>query len=102
MSRAAARELKRTNRAYLCSRPAESKSAHEDCGVVVKFSASNQQIVASVGRPNVTLKVTHIKSDIPQLMAPLKLFGGLDWHHRLPYVCAADDTKLCFWRVLLK
>lgn len=80
----------------------ETKSVHEDCGVAVRFSPSNQQVVASIGRPNVTLKVTHLKSEMAQLVHSLKLFGGLCWHLWLPYVCAADDTKLCFWKVQIK
>lgn len=59
-------------------------------------------MVATIGRPNVTLKVSHLKSDLPQLTAGLKLYGGLDWHARLPYICVADDLRLSFWKVLLK
>lgn len=69
---------------------------------MVKYSPNNQDVVASIGRPNNTLKVTNVKSDLPHLVASLKLFGGLCWHSRLSYVCAADDEKLCFWKVQLK
>lgn len=78
------------------SRAAESKTLHEDGGLALKYSP-NVQKFASIGRPGVTLKVSDLKSDTPQLVTSLKLFGGLSWHQR--YVCAADDTKLCFWKV---
>lgn len=84
------------------SRPADSKSVHEDGGSTVKYLPNSENIVASIGRPNVTLKVSHLKSEMPILVASLKLYGGLDWHSRLPYVCAANDTKLCFWKIHLK
>lgn len=84
------------------SRPHEVKPIHEDGGQVVRFAPSSDSAVATIGRPGATLKVTHFKSQLPQIEAELKLFGGLDWHYRLPYVAAASDRKLCFWRVLVK
>lgn len=75
---------------------------HEDGGLAIKYSPNAERIVASIGRPDVTLTVSHLKSDLPLLVAQLKLFGGLSWHSRFPYVCCADDSKLCFWKVLVK
>lgn len=86
----------------LYSRPAETKILHEDGGLVVKYSPNAEHIVASIGRPDVTMVVSHLKSELPLLVAPLKLFGGLCWHARLAYICGADDSKLCFWKTLLK
>lgn len=83
----------------------ETKTLHEDGGLAIKYSPNAQQVVASIGRPNVTLIVTHLKSDkneLPLLVSSLKLFGGLSWHSRLPYVCCADDSKLSFWKVFVK
>lgn len=87
------------------SRAIETKTLHEDGGLAIKYAPNAQQIVASIGRPNVTLIVTHLKSDkneLPLLMGSLKLFGGLCWHSRLPYVCCADDNKLSFWKIFVK
>lgn len=75
---------------------------HEDGGLVVKYSPNAEHIVASIGRPDITMVVSHLKSELPLLVAQLKLFGGLSWHGRLPYICGADDNKLCFWKILLK
>lgn len=88
-----------------CSRAIETKMFHEDGGLSIKYSPNAQQVVASVGRPNVTLVVSHLKSDkndLPLLVASLKLYGGLGWHSRLPYICCADDSKLHFWKVFAK
>lgn len=91
---------------FLFSRTLEAKTLHEDGGLAMKCSPHAQQVVASIGRPNVTLIVTPIKSDkteLPLLVASLKLFGGApSWHSRLPYVCCADDSKLSFWKVFVK
>ena len=84
------------------SRSMETKQLHEDGGLIVKIAPFNELITASIGRPGITLKVINIKTTIPFVEAQLKLFGGLCWHYRLPYICAAQDRKLCFWKVLSK
>lgn len=80
-------------------RPREVRAIHEDGGQAVAFAPGSDGIVASVGRPGTVLKVTHMRSKVPLVEAPLKLFGGLGWHYRLPYVAAASDRQLFFWRV---
>ncbi|XP_053670411.1 nucleoporin Nup37 [Anopheles nili] len=79
--------------------PSENKPMHDECGHVVKFSPHSENVVASIGRPNATLKVIHMKNKLPQIETKLLLFGGLCWHYQLPYVVAASDRKLCFWKV---
>ncbi|XP_055390326.1 nucleoporin Nup37 [Condylostylus longicornis] len=83
-------------------RPADIKQIHEDGGRIVKISPNTDQVTASVGRPDITLKVLTAKSQIPLIESTLKLYGGLAWHSRLPYVAAAFDRKLCFWKVQTK
>lgn len=78
------------------------KQVHEDGGRIVKFSPNSEHVYASVGRPDITLKVYTAKSTVALIEAPLKLFGGMTWHNRLPYVGAAFDRKLCFWKVQIK
>ncbi|XP_055904017.1 nucleoporin Nup37 [Eupeodes corollae] len=82
--------------------PADVKQIHEDGGRTVKFSPNSEVVYASIGRPDITLKVYTAKSTVPLIEASLKLFGGMSWHHRLPYVAAAYDRKLCFWKVQIK
>ena len=82
------------------ARPHDVKQIHENAGQIVKFSPHTESIVASVGRPNVSLKIMHAKSQIPQLEAPLLLYGGLAWHNVLPYIAAGQDRKLCFWKIV--
>lgn len=84
------------------SRPIDTKHVHEDVGITIKFSPHNELVTASIGRPLTTLKIMHCKSQLPQLEAPLILSGGLSWHYKHPYVAAAQDRKLCFWKVLVK
>lgn len=84
------------------SRPIDSKHIHEDVGLAIKFSPHNELITASIGRPLTTLKVMHCKSQIAQIESPLLLYGGLCWHYKHPYVAAAQDRKLCFWKILIK
>lgn len=83
--------------------PVDVKQVHEDGGRIVRFSPGSAEIaMASVGRPDHTLKVFVAKSTVPLIEATLKTFGGLAWHHRLPYISAASDRKLCFWKVQIK
>uniref|UniRef100_A0A1B0D7F6 Uncharacterized protein n=1 Tax=Phlebotomus papatasi TaxID=29031 RepID=A0A1B0D7F6_PHLPP len=82
------------------SRPVNTKQLHEDGGLTVKVSPANENLTASIGRPDLTLKVIHAKAQLPQITAPLKLFGGLCWLNR--HVAAAYDRKLCLWNVLTK
>ncbi|ALC46516.1 CG11875 [Drosophila busckii] len=83
--------------------PVDVKQVHEDGGRAVKFSPSNSEVViASIGRPDITLKIFPAKSNVPIMEAPLKSYGGLCWHQRLPYVTAASDRNLFFWKVHMK
>ncbi|XP_037941627.1 nucleoporin Nup37-like, partial [Teleopsis dalmanni] len=84
------------------SSPTDKKQMHEDCGRNILFSPSTELLIASIGRPDITLKVYTSKSVVPQIEAPLKLFGGISFHNRLPYIGAACDRKLCFWKIKLK
>lgn len=84
-----------------CS-PSDVKQVHEDGGRCIRFSPNSEFVVASVGRPDITLKVFTAKSAVPLVEAPLKLYAGLAWHHRLPYIAAAYDRKLCFWKLQFK
>lgn len=84
------------------SRPVDTKHIHEDVGLAIQFSPHNELVTASIGRPMTTLKVMNCKSQIPQVEAPLILYGGLCWHYKHAYVGAAQDRKLCFWKVIVK
>ncbi|KAH8267169.1 hypothetical protein KR026_001054 [Drosophila bipectinata] len=83
--------------------PADVKQVHEDGGRVVRFApGSSEMVIASIGRPDLTLKVFAAKSTVPLIEASLKTFAGLAWHQRLPYVTAVSDRKLHFWKVQMK
>ncbi|EDW67126.1 nucleoporin Nup37 [Drosophila virilis] len=83
--------------------PADIKQVHEDGGRIVRFAPGSTEIaMASIGRPDLTLKVFVAKSTVPLVESPLKTYGGLAWHHRLPYISAASDKKLYFWKVQIK
>ncbi|PSN45603.1 Nucleoporin Nup37 [Blattella germanica] len=84
------------------SRPVEMRPVHVEGGQLLKISHLSDLHVATVGRPDMQLKVTHIKSKQPVLTASLQLIGGLTWHFRLPYVCVGNDRKLCLWKVATK
>ncbi|XP_017007690.2 nucleoporin Nup37 [Drosophila takahashii] len=81
--------------------PADVKQVHEDCGRVVRFApGSSEMVIALI--IGLTLKVFAAKSTVPLLEAPLKTFGGMAWHQRLPYISAVSDRKLLFWKVQMK
>lgn len=86
----------------LFSRPVETKPTHENVGRIIKFSPHSEYVTASIGRPNNTMKIIHMQSKFAQLEAPIKLFGGLCWHYKLPYIIAASDRKLLIWKVHIK
>lgn len=97
-------------------------------GVYMRFSPSSEDHVATIGRSDHQLKVSHVRSNQPLLSATLQvnifsskmksrfLFfihiftlslaiqvsGGLSWHYRLPLVCAGSDRKLIIFKVLTK
>uniref|UniRef100_A0A1B0FLK1 Nucleoporin Nup37 n=1 Tax=Glossina morsitans morsitans TaxID=37546 RepID=A0A1B0FLK1_GLOMM len=84
-----------------CS-PTNVKPVHEDVGRYLRSSPSSEHVTASIGRPDITLKVFTANSTVPLIEATLKSCTGLSWHQRLPYVAAACDRKLCFWKVQTK
>lgn len=84
------------------SRPIESCTLHVEGGLMIKFSPVNENIIASVGRPDNQLKVINLKSKQMILTGEVQLVGGLTWHQKLPYVCAGNDRELNFWKVSSK
>ncbi|XP_076243070.1 nuclear pore complex protein Nup37 [Calliopsis andreniformis] len=84
------------------SKPSESpksQSLHIEGGLVVKYSPTYEHFIASIGRPDNLLKVINIKSNQELLCGQVKLIGGMTWHYKLPYVCAASDREIRFWKV---
>ncbi|XP_043264492.1 nucleoporin Nup37 [Colletes gigas] len=74
---------------------------HIEGGLMVKFSPAYEYFVASIGRPDNFLKVTNIKTEEKIICGQVKLIGGISWHYKLPYICAASDREICFWKVTL-
>lgn len=81
------------------SRPLESRTLHLEGGLAIKFSLSNEHLIASIGWPDNLLKISNLKTKQVILCGKVKLVGGITWHHKLPYICAGSDRELCFWRV---
>ncbi|EFN63084.1 Nucleoporin Nup37 [Camponotus floridanus] len=81
------------------SRPLEERTLHLEGGLEVKFSHTNENLIASIGWPDNLLKVFNFKSKQVILCGKVKLFGGMTWHYKLPYICAGSDRDICFWRV---
>ncbi|XP_043471472.1 nucleoporin Nup37 [Leptopilina heterotoma] len=81
------------------SRPVESRNLHVEGGIMVKFSFASENIVASIGRPDNLLKITNLSTKQVILCGKIKLFGGMSWHQRLPYVCVGNDRELQFWKI---
>lgn len=81
------------------SRPTESRTLHVEGGLSVRFARSNENLVASLGRPDNLIKVTNLRTKQVVLCGKVCLVGGITWHHKLPYLCAASDRQLFFWRV---
>ena len=77
----------------------ESRTLHVEGGLTVKFSSASENLLASIGRPDNLLKVTNLSTRQVILCGRIRLFGGLTWHQRLPYVCAGNDRELQFWRI---
>lgn len=85
------------------SRPIDAKtSLHHDVGIVIKFLANTELATASIGKPLTTLKIIDCKSQLPQVEAPLTLFGGIGVHTHHPYVVIGQDRKLCFFKILIQ
>lgn len=82
--------------------PTDVKQVHEDGGLQLRFSPNSEHVIASVGRPEITLKVHTTNSNVPLIESSLKLFSGMAWHHRLPYVAVASDQCVHFWKIQCK
>ncbi|XP_014204873.1 nucleoporin Nup37 isoform X2 [Copidosoma floridanum] len=81
------------------SRAQETKTLHLEGGTVMKFSPANENLIATIGRPDNNVKVVDIKAKEVQLCSRVRLYGGLTWHQRLQVICAGSDRKLLFWKV---
>ncbi|XP_071451263.1 nucleoporin Nup37 isoform X1 [Hetaerina americana] len=84
------------------SQPVDARVIHHGVGRCLRFCPSSDLVVATVCQPGAVLRVTHLRSSHPLLTSNLQVYGGLTWHSRLPYVCAASDRKLCFWKIAPK
>lgn len=82
--------------------PTDVKQVHEDGGFKLRFSPNSEHVIASVGRPEITLKVHTSNSNVPLIESSLKMFSGMTWHHRLPYVLVASDQSVHFWKIQSK
>ncbi|XP_076647960.1 nuclear pore complex protein Nup37 [Halictus rubicundus] len=81
------------------SLPLDSNPPHIEGGLIVKFSPAYDHLVATIGKPDNLLKVRNLKSYQEILCGQVKLIGGISWHYKLPYICAASDREIRFWRV---
>lgn len=63
--------------------PTNVKPAHEDGGRCLRISPSSENVMASTGRPDITLKIFTANSTVPLIEAPLKSCAGLCWQQRL-------------------
>ncbi|XP_026282135.1 nucleoporin Nup37 [Frankliniella occidentalis] len=84
------------------SSPVETRPIHMEGGQLIRFSPTSENHVATIGRSDHQLKVSHVGSSQPILTAMLQVFGGLSWHYRLPLLCAGSDRKLVIFKVLTK
>ncbi|XP_046673013.1 nucleoporin Nup37 [Homalodisca vitripennis] len=83
-------------------RPVDIRVVHPNGGNSLRYSHQSEHHIATVGRPDNTLKVTHVNMKHPVCNATMTLAGGLSWTFRLPYVCVGQDRSVCFWRVSTK
>jgi len=84
------------------SLPTERKSAHPEGTRSLKLSRSTDSLVATVGKPGATLKVTQQKSGLVIVSQQKKIIGGgFSWHLRLPYLIVADDRQLDLYKFCL-
>ncbi|KAK0095844.1 hypothetical protein PV326_007210 [Microctonus aethiopoides] len=81
------------------SRAIDNRTIHAEGGIIVKFSNSNENLIASIGCPENLLKVINLRTKQVILSGSVQLFGGLSWHYKLPYVCAGSDREIRFWRI---
>lgn len=82
--------------------PSDIRLAYTICGQYLRFCPSSDLYVAIFGQPDHTLKVFNTNSSKPLLTASLESSSWISWHFRLPYISAASDRKLCFWKVSTK
>ncbi|KAL0268134.1 UNVERIFIED_CONTAM: hypothetical protein PYX00_010195 [Menopon gallinae] len=84
------------------SHPMESKMIHPGGGYKVALSSSNDNYVATAGRPGNTLKIIHVKNKQAVVSANLEIFGGFGWHYRLPCLCVGNNNKLAIFKIPAK
>lgn len=84
---------------YIFSRPVKIHNAYTEGGKTVKFSPFNENLIATMGRPDNVLKIITLKDKQTLLCGKVVLYGGMSWHQRLPIICAGSDRKLLFWKI---
>ena len=84
------------------SLPTEKKTVHGEGSRLVRFSRSGDSLVASVGRPGATLKVSQLRSGITIVTNQKKIIGGgCSWHLRLPYLAVGNDREIDLYKFSL-
>lgn len=81
------------------SRPVQKFTCHRDGGRYFRWSRTNENLLATIGRPGTDVKVYYAKSDQVCLASRLSVAGGLSWHHKLPVIAVGGDRKVHFWVV---
>ena len=59
---------------FFFSSPVETRPIHMEGGRFMKFSPTSENHVATIGRSDHQLKVSHVGSSQPLLVAPLQVY----------------------------
>jgi len=84
------------------SLPLDRRTVHRDGTRQVRFARSADSLVATVGKPGATLKVSQQKSGLVVVSNEKRIIGGgCSWHLRLPYLAVGNDREIDLYKLSL-
>lgn len=81
------------------SLPTLRRPVHNEGARSVRISRYNDSLIATSGRPQNSLKISHTKSHQVLISTQQPVVGGFSWHLRLPYLAVGNDREISFYKV---
>jgi len=81
------------------SLPSVRRPVHNEGVSSVRISRYSDSLIATAGRPNNCVKISHTKSQQVLFSTQQPVVGGLSWHLRLPYLAVGNDREISLYKV---
>ncbi|KAL5011130.1 hypothetical protein ScPMuIL_013435 [Solemya velum] len=82
------------------SQPTEKRQAHTEGANGFAWSRSQENVLATMGRPGRQVKAFNIRHHQVSLCITQPIAYGLSWHYKLPFLAVGGDRKVHIYRVI--